>query len=91
MKSVKAPKQAAAYNELQQNSLDGGVKPVLQRLDKEIPLVLIKKVKGKGIDYKIATRHDHRLNPAEPAVETFKKNLISILHGTVTKFSACLW
>jgi hypothetical protein len=36
MKSRKAPDLVAAYNELHQQLLDGGVKPVLQRLDNEI-------------------------------------------------------
>jgi hypothetical protein len=36
MKSRKAPDLVAAYNELHQQLLDGGIKPVLQRLDNEI-------------------------------------------------------
>jgi hypothetical protein len=36
MKSRKAPDLVAAYNELHQQLLDGGIKPVLQRLDSEI-------------------------------------------------------
>jgi hypothetical protein len=61
MKSRKAPDLVAAYNELHQQLLDGGVKAVLQRLDNEISRVLIKAIKDKGIDYQLASPHDHLL------------------------------
>jgi hypothetical protein len=73
MKSRKAPDLVAAYNELHQQLLDGGVKPVLQRLDNEISRILIKAIKDKGIDYQLASPHDHRLNPAERAIQTFNR------------------
>jgi hypothetical protein len=91
MKSRKAPDLVAAYNELHQQLLDGGVKPVLQRLDNEISRVLINAIKEKGIDYQLASPHDHRLNPAERAIQTFKNHLISILHGCDNKFPVWLW
>jgi hypothetical protein len=47
MKSRKAPDLVAAYNELHQQLLDGGVKPLLQRLDNEISRVLIKAITDK--------------------------------------------
>jgi hypothetical protein len=91
MKSRKAPDLVAAYDELHQQLLDGGVKPVLQRLDNEISRVLIKAITDKGIDYQLASPQDHRLNPAERAIQKFKNHLISILHGTDNKFPAWLW
>ena len=91
MKSREAPDLVTAYNELHQQLLDGGVKPVLQRLDNEISKVLIKAIKDKGIDYQLASPHDHRLNPAERAIQTFKNHLIAILHGCDNKFPAWLW
>ena len=48
MKSIKAPDLVAAYNELHQQLLDGGVKPVLQRLDYEISKVLLKQLKTRA-------------------------------------------
>jgi hypothetical protein len=90
MKS-RTPDLVAAYNELHQQLLDGGVKPILQRLDNEISRVLIKAITDKGIDYQLASPHDHRLNPAERAIQTFKSHLISILHGCDNKFPAWLW
>jgi hypothetical protein len=61
MKSRKAPDLVAAYNELHQQLLDGGIKPVLQRLDDEISKVLIQAIKDKGIDFQLASPNDiHR-------------------------------
>jgi hypothetical protein len=79
------------YNELHQKLLDGGIKPVLQRLDNEISKVLIQAIKDKGIDFQLASPNDHRLNPAERAIQTFKNHLIAILHGCDRKFPAWLW
>jgi hypothetical protein len=81
----------AAYNELHQQLLYGGVKPVLQRLDNEISKVLIKAITDKGIDYQLASPNDHRLNPAKRTVQTFNNHLIFILHGTDKEFPAWLW
>jgi hypothetical protein len=47
MKSRKAPDLVVAYNKLHQQLLDGGIKPVLQRLDNEISKVLIQAIKDK--------------------------------------------
>jgi hypothetical protein len=91
MKSRKAPELVAAYNELHQQLLDGGIKPVLQRLDNEVSKVLIQAIKDKGINFQLASPNDHRLNPAERAIQTFKNHLIAILHGCDRKFPARLW
>jgi hypothetical protein len=91
MKSRKAPDLVAAYNELHQQLLDGGIKPVLQRLGDKMSKVLIKAIKDKGIDFQLASPNDHRLNPAERAIQTFKNHLIAILHGCDRKFPAWLW
>jgi hypothetical protein len=91
MKSRKAPDLDAAYNELHQQLLDGGIKPVLQRLDNKISKGLIQAIKDKGIGFQLASPNDHRLNPAEWAIQTFKNHLRAILHGCDRKFSAWLW
>jgi hypothetical protein len=91
MKSRKAPDLVAAYNELHQQLLDGGIKPVLQRLDNEISEVLIEAIKDKGIDFQLASPNDHWLNPAKRAIQTFKNRLIAILQGCDRKFPAWLW
>jgi hypothetical protein len=86
IKSRKAPDLVTAYNELHQQLLDGGIKPVLQRLDNEISKVLI-----KAIDFQLASPNDHRLNPVERAIQTFKNQLVAILHGCERKFPVWLW
>jgi hypothetical protein len=91
MKSRKAPDLVAAYNKLHQQLLDGGIKPVLQRLDNEVSKVLIQAIKDKGIDFQLASPNDHRLNPAERAIQTFKNHLIAILHGCDKRFPVWLW
>jgi hypothetical protein len=91
MKSRKAPDLVAAYNELHQQLLDGGIKPVLQRLDNEVSKVLIQAIKDKNIDFQLAGPNDHRLNPAERAIQPFMNYLIAILHGCDRKFPAWLW
>jgi hypothetical protein len=91
MKTRLAADLVAAYNELHQQLLDAGVKPVLQRLDNEISRVLIKAIEDKGIDYQLASPHDHQLNPAERAIQTFKDHLIAIFHGCDSNFPEWLW
>jgi hypothetical protein len=87
----KVPDLVAAYNELHQQLLDGGIKPVLQRLDNEISKVLTLAIKDKGIDFQLASPNDHRLNRSERAVQTFKNHLIAILYGCDRKFPVWLW
>ena len=43
------------------------------------------------MDYQLASPNDHRLNLADRVIQTFKNNLISILHGTDKHFPAWLW
>jgi hypothetical protein len=91
MKSRKALDLVAVYNELHQQLLDGGIKPVLKRLDNEISKVLIQAIKDKGNDFQLASPNDHRLNPAERAIQTFKNHLVAILHGCDKNFPVWLW
>jgi hypothetical protein len=53
--------------------------------------VLIKSKKDKGIDYQLARPNDHRLNPTKRAIQTFKNQLVALLHGTDKQFPAWLW
>ena len=38
-------------------------------------------IEEKGLDYQLASPHDHRLNPVERAVQTGNNHVISDLHG----------
>jgi hypothetical protein len=59
MKSRKAPDLVAVYNESHHQLLDGGIKPVLQKLDNEMSKVLITAIKDKAIDFHYANPNDH--------------------------------
>jgi hypothetical protein len=67
------------------------VKIGVTRTSESLSLNPVNAIKEKGIDYQLASPHDHRLNPAERAIQTFKNHLISILHGCDNKFPARLW
>ena len=41
--------------------------------------------------YQLASPYDHRLNPAECAIQSFKNHLISNLHGCDKEFPAYQW
>ena len=41
--------------------------------------------------YQLASPHDHRNNPAERAIQSFKNHFISNLHGCDTEFPAYQW
>jgi hypothetical protein len=69
-----------------------GIIPILQRLNNEASTTLIKAITTKNLQYQLASPHNqHRLNPAERAIQTFKKHFISCLNGTDTWFPPHSW
>ena len=90
-KSRTGPDLVAAYDELHKRLIKAGIVPVIQRLDNEVSESLIEAIESKGLDYQLASPYDHRLNPAERQVQTFKNHLISNLHGCDTSFPAYKW
>ena len=81
----------AAYDECYQQLKSAGITPILQYLDNEVSAMLIESIKAKNLDYQLASPHDHRLNPAERAVQTFKNHFIAILAGCDSRFPKYLW
>ena len=63
----------------------------MQRIDNEVSKILIESIESKGLKYQLASPHDHRLNPAERAVQTWKNHFISNLHGCDSEFPAYKW
>ena len=61
---------------------NAGITPIYQRLNNEVSDDLIDKIKEKNLKYQLVTPHDHRTNPAERAIRTFKDHFTSILNGT---------
>ena len=66
-------------------------KPIIQRLDNETYDLLIDEIQANNIDYQYAAADDHRLNPSEGAIQTFKNHLISIPNGADSTFPANQW
>ena len=60
-------------------------------MDNEVSDELISAIKKKGRKYQIVSAHDHRQNPVESAISTFKNHLTSCLHGAEKFFPAHLW
>ena len=71
--------------------IKAGVKPIIQRLDNEASKALIHAIEKKNLKYQLASPHDHRLNPAERAIQSFKNHFISNLHGCDNQFPAYQW
>ena len=91
IRSRQAKDILAGYERCYQRLTDAGITPILQRIDNEISDLLINSIKQKKLDYQIVTSHDHRTNPAERAMRTFKDHFTAILNGTDEGFPAGLW
>ena len=91
VKSRNSDDLITAYEELHKHLQEGGIQPVLQKLDNEVSKSMIEYIKNKGMKYQLANSFDHRTNPAERAVQTFKKHFISILYGADPTFPANQW
>lgn len=57
------------------------IQPVLHKLDNEYSKDLISSIEEKVLDFQLAPPHDHRQNPAERAIQTFKNHYIATLYG----------
>jgi hypothetical protein len=75
------------YNDLNR----AGIRPILHQLDNECSQEMITAIKANGTKYQLAPPGDHRTNPAERAVQTFKNHFISTLFGADSKFLANQW
>ena len=82
---------AETYKILHQRLVKSGVVPILQRLDNEASKIMIRAIEERKLEYQLASPHDHRLNPAERAIQTWKNHFISNLHGCDSAFPAYKW
>jgi len=80
-----------AFDECYQQLKDAGVTLILQYLDNEVSEELIATIKNKKLRYQLASPHDHRLNPAERAIQTFKNHFIAYLQGCDKRRPKYLW
>ena len=63
----------------------------LLRLDNEVSRELIAHIESEQLQYQLASPGDHRTNPAEQAIQTFKNHFIAILSGSDLEFSSNCW
>ena len=75
------------YNEL----IRAGIQPILHQLDNECSKEMITAIVANGTKYQLAPPGDHKTNPAERAIQTFKNHFISTLFGADSKFPVNQW
>ena len=76
------------YEEMYQHLKEGGIQPVLHKLDNEASAQMIEAIKEKKMKYQLVPSGDHQTNPAERAIQTFKNYFTSILYETNDEFPA---
>ena len=76
------------YEELYRHLQEGGIQPVLHKLDNEASAQMIEAITEKKMKYQLVPRGDHQTNPAERAIQTFKNHYTSILYGADDDFPA---
>jgi hypothetical protein len=91
IKSRKAEDIVAGYDFCYQQLADVGIRPIIQRLGNEASNDLINAITKKGLQYQLTSPHDHCLNPAKRAIQTFKNHFVSCLNGTDARFPPHLW
>ena len=70
---------------------DAGIVPQLVKLDNEASSEMIKTIKIKNISFQLAPPRDHRTNPAEQSIRTFKDHFIATLFGIDEKYPGNQW
>ena len=74
-----------AYKKLHGRLLSYGLKPRYHKLDNKLPLAM-KEYMDKEIKYQLVPPHQHRRNPAERTIRTFKNHFIVDLCSTDGNF-----
>ena len=81
MKSRQKEDIIAAYQTCYKILTKAGIHPILQRLDNEISDDLIQTIENNSLTYQIASPGDHRINPAEKAIQIYKDHYIAGMSG----------
>ena len=84
-KNRTAKELTRAYKKLHGRLLSYGLKPKYHKLDNELPPAMKKIYMEKEIKYQVVPPHQHRRNPAERAIRTFKNHFIAGLCSTDEK------
>ena len=80
-----------AYNQIYDKLSFAGLKPIVQICDNECPRALKNFLKQKSITLQLVPPYDHRTNPAEKAIGTFKSHFLSGLASLPPTFPLHLW
>ena len=80
-----------AFNKLHTVLSERGFTPKHLRLDIEASMAYKANLRAKNIDFQLVPPHDHKRNPAERAIQTFKNHFIACLCGTDKNFQLHLW
>ena len=79
------------YSTLYERLKQKGLTPLLQICDNECPAAFKNFLTNKGLTLQLAPPYDHRTNPAEKAIDTFKAHFIAGLASVDPQFPLHLW
>jgi hypothetical protein len=91
IKSRKSDELVKAYQTCYNTLKNRGLIARLMRIDNEVSKTLIEAIEKDNLKLQIASPGDHRLNPAERAIQSFKAHFISTRSGTNNNFPKNRW
>ena len=91
IKSRKTDELIRAFKESHTALVKCGFQPILHRIDNETSNDLIKAIESRGLLYETVPPGNHRRNPAERAIQSFKSHFISIMNGLHKDYPANGW
>ena len=91
LKAKKASELTQGFSEGYDELVKCGFEPILHRIDNETSEELYKAIKAKGLVYETVPPGNHRRNPAERAIQTFKSHFITILNGVDDNYPPGAW
>ena len=80
-----------AYRTLHDNLTARGLKPKMQICDNECPSAFKRFLLSQNVDLQLVPPYDHRTNPAEKAIDTWKSHFIAGLASLPPDFPMHLW
>ena len=84
IKSQKSSELIRAFEQAHDNLTDCGFEPALHQIDNETSKELIKAIKKRQLEHQVMSPSNHRRNPAEPAIRTFKSHFIAMTNAHQT-------
>jgi hypothetical protein len=91
IKDRTAPELLKAFQVMEQELVNRGLKPNLMKLDNEASTVLKDYLYHQDITFQLVPPYSHRRNSAERAIRSFKDHLIAGLCSTEKSFPMHLW